>query len=89
MGRVNNVPTGSAGVAFSGDAVVDICLAIVMSGIYEDDLAFLESDWCSDLLSLLCVNISGTELYRLYKSEGGLGYDRQKTQGSRQGTRLF
>lgn len=89
MGCVNNVPTGSTGVAFSGDAVADICLAIVLSGIYEDDMIFLESEWCSDLLAMLRVNISGPELYRLYKSKGGLGYVRQKAQRSRKGTRLF
>lgn len=85
---VNNVPTGSNGVAFSGDAIVDFCIAIVLSGIYEDDIIFLESEWCSDLLAMLRVNISGPELYRLYKSKGGLGYGRQKTQRSRKGTRL-
>lgn len=88
MGCVNNAPTGSTGVAFSGDSVIDICLAVVLSGIYESDLEFLESDWCADLLSMLRVNISGPELYRLYKSKGGLGYGRQKTKRSRKGTRL-
>lgn len=82
MGCVNN------GIGFSGDAVVDISLAIVLSGIYEDDMIFLESEWCSDLLEMLRVNISGPELYRLYKSKGGLGYGRTKAQRSRQGTRL-
>lgn len=89
MGCVNNVPTGSTGVAFSGDAVVDICLAIVLSGIYEDDMIFLESEWCSDLLAMLKVNTSGPELYRLYKSKRGVEYGHQKAQGSRKGTRLF
>ena len=63
-------------------------LAVVQSGIYEDDLEFLDSDWCSALLDLLHVGIEGLELYRLYHSEGGLGYGRKKTQRSRQGTRL-
>ena len=89
MGCVPKTPTGSTGVAFSGDAIVDICLAIVLSGIYEDDIIFLESEWCSNLLAMLRVKISGPELYRLYKSKGGLGYGRQKAQGGRKGTRLI
>lgn len=88
MGCVPKTPTGSTGVELTGNGYEDICLAVVLSGIYEDDIIFLESEWCSDLLAMLRVNISGPELYRLYKSKGGLGYGRQKAQRSRQGTRL-
>lgn len=88
MGCVPKTPTGSTGVELTGNGYEDICLAVVLSGIYEDDLEFLESDWCSALLDLLHVGIEGLELYQLYHSEGGLGYGRKKTQRSRQGTRL-
>lgn len=89
MGCVPKTPTGSTGVELTGDGYVDICLAVVLSGIYDDDMEFLESAWCSALLELLHVGIEGPELYRLYHSERGLGYGRQKAQGSRKGTRLI
>lgn len=62
----------------SDDYYESIAALIVHSGLHDNDLEFLDSEWCAQLLDFLGISLSGMELYRKYQTRTGGSVDGER-----------
>lgn len=62
----------------SDDYYESLAGLIVHSGLHDNDVEFLEGEWCKQLLDFLGISLSGMELYRKYQTRTGGSVDGER-----------